>query len=401
VSSSPLYAVAERENPLRRFLFVSTVLGKHLPIDPRIGLLAGGTLALQAANDERAPAALEALLSADPVVAQRLLDDLTARPAALEGPVAVLGFAETATALGHAVADAFDAEFYCHTTRRKAPGVTPALTFSEEHSHAPSQWLYDVPTHDGPVVLVDDELSTGKTACNLVAELQRIHPRERYLCLSLIDRLGSEERAVCAQRAEELGCVIEFVSLQSCRDATLPDPDAPAIGGVPQPLSATDITDAPITLELPINTGDALTARQAMTRAGRTRLHSTAREAAQALLAGDSRQDWTVLGFGEFMYLPMLVAYELAQAGVEARFWTTTRSPIRVASRDGYPINAGITFPLPEAVDTTGYLYSVDRVSGALALCPETTTDLQAAPLYEQLVAAGASTPIVLLPTPR
>ncbi len=47
----------------------------------------------------------------------------------------VLGYAETATALGHCVAESLDAD-YLHSTRRQVPGYRPVAGFDEEHSHA-------------------------------------------------------------------------------------------------------------------------------------------------------------------------------------------------------------------------------------------------------------------------
>jgi adenine/guanine phosphoribosyltransferase-like PRPP-binding protein len=397
--STPLYTVAERENQLRRFLFVSTVLGKHLPIDPRMGLLAGAALALQAAGDSRSAAAQQALFTTDLEAATSVLSSVQITPASLEGPVSVIGFAETATALGHAVADAFDAQFLCHTTRRAISGSTPSLDFSEDHSHAPSQWLYDVPQHDGPVVLVDDEVSTGNTACNLIAELQAVHYREHYLCVSLIDRLGPEEHAACAARAQELGCVIEFVSLDSCRDAVLPELDGPAVGAVPE----TRLTSHhPVSVQVTSRGEEAtLTARETMLPEDRTHIRSQAQSSVEQLLAQHPEETrWSILGFGEFMYFPMLVAHELTQQGHQVQFWTTTRSPIRVADQPGYPINAGITFPLPEEPETRGYLYSTDKLYGTVVLCPETAADHHAAdPLYAQLHTVTPSPLTVLTPS--
>ncbi len=86
-----LVEVALRRNPRRAQLLVSTVLGKHIPADPRV--VHGTGLELG-----------------------RLVGK------ALEGRSAlVLGFAETATGLGHCVAEALGAD-YLHSTRRTVAG---------------------------------------------------------------------------------------------------------------------------------------------------------------------------------------------------------------------------------------------------------------------------------------
>jgi len=79
--------------------------------------------------------------------------------------VRVLGYAETATGLGHCVASALGAR-YVHSTRRVVGGIASSGGFEEEHSHATGHLLLpDDPTllSGGAVlVLVDDELVDGQ-----------------------------------------------------------------------------------------------------------------------------------------------------------------------------------------------------------------------------------------------
>ena len=55
--------------------------------------------------------------------------------------VVVLGFAETATGLGHCVAARLHAHCYLHSTRRDVPGATTLAGFEEGHSHATSHLM--------------------------------------------------------------------------------------------------------------------------------------------------------------------------------------------------------------------------------------------------------------------
>ena len=71
-----LFGFAQRRNPKRAFLFVSKVLGRHIPVSPAV---------MRAATD-----ALAARIPAD-----------------LPGPVVVIGMAETAIALGAGVHQAY------------------------------------------------------------------------------------------------------------------------------------------------------------------------------------------------------------------------------------------------------------------------------------------------------
>ncbi|WP_254406655.1 phosphoribosyltransferase domain-containing protein, partial [Streptomyces sp. AC627_RSS907] len=109
-----LLGLALRRNPRRAHLLVSNVLGKHVPQRPAVVYGAGVRLG------ERVRA---------------LLGDADAARAV------VLGYAETATGLGHSVADGLALAPYLHSTRRPVDGVRPVGGFEEEHSHATSHLL--------------------------------------------------------------------------------------------------------------------------------------------------------------------------------------------------------------------------------------------------------------------
>ena len=140
---------AARHNRLRQFLFVSKLLGRHLPTPP------------------------ERLRGASTRLANRLHG--------LAEPCLFIGMAETATALGQAVFRAWTLAggrgLYLDTTRRRTGGAI-ALSFTESHSHAPGDVVHlpgpaDDPAgvfqHAKTLVIVDDEATTGRTAAQLAA----------------------------------------------------------------------------------------------------------------------------------------------------------------------------------------------------------------------------------------
>ncbi|WP_407564596.1 phosphoribosyltransferase [Streptomyces sp. 184] len=189
-----LVGLALRRNPRRAHLLVSTVLGKHVPQSPsRIhgaGLRLGGL-----ARDLLGPAA-----------AARAV---------------VLGYAETATGLGHCVADGLGAAAYLHSTRRQVAGMARAAGFEEEHSHATEHLLLPADpgllTGEGPLVLVDDELSTGRTLRNTIAALHAARPRARYVVAVLTDMRSKDDRRALEKSAADLGTRVDVVSLTSGR----------------------------------------------------------------------------------------------------------------------------------------------------------------------------------------
>ncbi|WP_435838333.1 phosphoribosyltransferase domain-containing protein [Streptomyces antimycoticus] len=184
-----LLGLALRRNPKRAHLLVSNVLGKHVPQRPAIVHEAGVRLGIR--------------------VRELLGDEAAAR-------AVVLGYAETATGLGHSVADGLALAPYLHSTRRPVPGVATVGGFEEEHSHATSHLLLPedpgLLASTGPLVLVDDEFSTGRTVLNTIAALHRRFPRDHYVVVALVDMRSPEDRARLDAFAADLGARVDLVA---------------------------------------------------------------------------------------------------------------------------------------------------------------------------------------------
>ena len=91
-----------------------------------------------------------------------------------------------------------------------APGgrASAPSSFEEEHSHATAHRVLAPPeliAAPRPVVLVDDELSTGRTAVNTIRALHAVAPRPSYTVAALLDLRPDASRAAFAALAEELG----------------------------------------------------------------------------------------------------------------------------------------------------------------------------------------------------
>ncbi|MGW1075533.1 phosphoribosyltransferase [Streptomyces sp. NPDC002537] len=187
-----LLGLALRRNPKRAHLLVSKVLGKHVPAVPSVVYEAGAGLGRRV---------------------RALLGEADAARSV------VLGYAETATGLGHAVADGLGLAPYLHSTRRPVPGLTPVGGFEEEHSHATSHLLLPedpaLLSGDGPLVLVDDEFSTGRTVLNTITALHARFPRKRYVVVALVDMRGARDRARLTDFAAGLGARVDLLSLAS------------------------------------------------------------------------------------------------------------------------------------------------------------------------------------------
>ncbi|MER6728949.1 phosphoribosyltransferase domain-containing protein, partial [Streptomyces rochei] len=187
-----LLGLALRRNPKRAHLLVSNVLGKHVPQSPSLVYGHGVELG------------------------RRVRDLLGAEAAA---SAVVLGYAETATGLGHSVADGLGTAPYLHSTRRPVAGVARAGGFEESHSHATSHLLLPedpaLLAQDGPLVLVDDEFSTGNTVLNTVRALHERYPRERYVVVALVDMRSPADAGRLEDFAREIGARIDLVTAAS------------------------------------------------------------------------------------------------------------------------------------------------------------------------------------------
>ncbi|MFB8352068.1 phosphoribosyltransferase [Streptomyces niveus] len=193
-----LLGLALRRNPKRAHLLVSNVLGKHVPQRPSVVHGAGVALGERVRD---------------------LLGD------AVEQAV-ILGYAETATGLGHSVADGVARAPYLHSTRRPVPGVATAGGFEEAHSHATSHLLLpenpELLAGDGPLVLVDDEFSTGNTVLNTIRDLHARYPRRWYVIVALVDMRTAADQGRLAEFAQDIGARVDLVAMAS-GTVTLPE----------------------------------------------------------------------------------------------------------------------------------------------------------------------------------
>jgi adenine/guanine phosphoribosyltransferase-like PRPP-binding protein len=365
VDPTVLLGLALRRNPRRAQLLVSRVLGKHVPTDPRLvraaGLLLGGLVADALAGRPLRSLPVETLHAAvrgDRDAAAVLHAD--AERAVLVGPDAlVLGFAETATALGHCVAEGLGGATYLHSTRRPVPGFATAGGFTEEHSHATDHLLLPADPallRDArPLVLVDDELSTGRTALNTITALHRTAPREQYVVAALVDVRPPESQLVDAVAA--LGARLDVVALA---EAAI---ELPADLGERAAALRAELGDGPAAE----STRNGHTARVAIVALGELGWpvglppggrhgfgpdqHRRLAAALPHLAAGlaraarlDAGARTLVLGTEELMHLPLRLAQTLADAGHHVAFSSTTRSPAVVVAAEGYALTSGITF---------------------------------------------------------
>ncbi len=390
-----LFQMAARINKKRSFLFVSRILGKHIPVDPHKSLLGGAALALlwqrrraeSLSNDGAEVAAREAsaysleevceAIHNDGVAASQLYARLQADKLHVEMPALFIAFAETATALGHAMYDCFVGDTrFLHTTREELVGKEPVLSFEEEHSHATAHRCYARETSffagEDTVVLVDDEVTTGNTALNIIRDLQSKHPRRHYVVASLLDWRGEADRERFARLEKELDITIDTIALiegeievEGGPVERLPQPAPDRRNHQETKRLTHDISD--FFTHLKVSSSDSLgkvsdcpylewTGRFGMYEADNAALSEQVAKAS-AYLAGQRLGTRTLcMGTGEFMYVPMRIA---AGMGDGIRYQSSTRSPIHVLDQEGYAVRSGFPHTSPDDPGVANFFYNV------------------------------------------
>jgi adenine/guanine phosphoribosyltransferase-like PRPP-binding protein len=408
-----LVGLAVRRNPRRAHLLVSSVLGKHVPTDPRLVYGAGLLLGRLAAGGVVPAGLLGEALRGSPGAAARLRD--AGRSSGPSLPALVVGYAETATALGHAVADALGTADYLHSTRRPVAGLRPYGSFQEAHSHATGHLLLPATSSifegDGPVVLVDDELSTGSTALNTIRALHAVQPRAHYVLAALVDLRGPADLERTAALAASLGVRIDAVALAAGHVGLPPGilrRGQSLVAATPSPsfrAAGSGHACRRVTMEWPAGLPDG--GRHGFTPRQREwldkELPPLAERLADALPSGARRV--LVLGFEELMYAPLRLAEALADllGTAEVRYSTTTRSPVLAVDDPGYAIRTRLVFPAhDDPADGPGERYAYNVAGGGFDAIVAVIDDFADTPAFETglLARLRAVAPVVVATLP-
>lgn len=359
-TEADLVRVAKRENNSKRdYLVVNRLQGKHIPADPCQSLEMFRALA----DKLKGPYAKKKLL--------------------------IVGFAETATAIGAAIAAELGA-YYIQTTRENIPGAE-YLFFSEEHSHATEQKLVkdglgQVMPEVDVVLFAEDEVTTGRTILNIVNILEAEYPGQAaYAAASLLNGMDRQCMEVYRTRKIALHYLVKteqgayskvlgqyrkkgmYIPCVRGQDAAVAVPgkgkEAPivqeaaveavvqdkmvALGTAMQDKEMAAVQEASVRNKkagtvkniIELRVGGWMDARRlvgadAYVQACMSLWHEIDRRLHHELL-----NSVLVLGTEEFMYPAMLAAERIALNGAKVRFHATTRSPIAVYQEPQYPLH--------------------------------------------------------------
>lgn len=368
-----LLGFAQRINPKRAFLFVSKVLGRHIPVAPSIMRHAFTELANLVPND-------------------------------LPQPVLVIGMAETAVGLSAGVHQALQTRYpqalLLNSTRHAQHDdnstETLLTTFSEDHSHASQHLIYQSSNTvtqaqllaTKTLIMVDDEASTGNTCINVVTALRNagLTQLETVHLTTLVDwsldqkktdervdhatpeRMAARLTGIDFHRHHLLSGAWQWTDAPNPEPITMPSVDTTAAGS--QVLGNTGNWGRFPTPDSTEGFDSYLTSFQTAFKKFSSQKNFHEASLPQRVL---------VLGSNEFVWLPFLLAEWLeTQAQKQdstlstVYFSALTRSPIAL----GGAITTMLSFSDNYGLGMTNFAYNVEPNDWDLiVLCVETSVD--------------------------
>lgn len=299
-----LVKIAKRENNTKRnYLVVNPLQGKHIPVSPMAACKLFSSLA-------------------------ELLREEYAKENIL-----LIGFAETATAIGAQAAVSLGVK-YIQTTREIIPGVD-YLFFSEEHSHATEQKLVkddlDAAVPDlERIVFIEDEVTTGKTILNIIQILEKRYPdRLRFSVASLLNGMSEEHVQLYEQRGIKLHYLLKT---DHRRYADIADQFA----GDGNYYICDSINKREISV---ITVPGRMDARRLVDAVQYEKACEDLWNSVHGTIANVTQKRILVIGTEEFMYPALFVGKKLEEMGNAVWCHATTRSPIAVSTENGYPLH--------------------------------------------------------------
>ena len=364
-----LLGFAQRINPKRAFLFVSKVLGRHIPVAP------------------------STMRHAFTDLANLVPDDLPE-------PILVIGMAETAVGLSAGVHQALQTRYpnalllnsTRHSQHNKNNTETLLTTFSEDHSHASQHLIYqsaDTVTQaqllaSKTLIMVDDEASTGNTCVNVVTalrnagldQLQQVHLttlvdwslNQNQSHANADDTIATRLSNIEFHRHHLLSGAWQWTDAPNPEPITMPSVDTTEAGSYA--LGDTGNWGRFPTLDSTDGFAFYLTKFQAAFNLFNQQAQSEKASFEKEQLP----QRILVLGSNEFVWLPFLLAewLETQTQNATVKFSALTRSPIAL----GGAITTMLSFSDNYGLGMTNFAYNVEPNDWDLiVLCVETSAD--------------------------
>lgn len=343
-----LVRIAKRENNTKRsYLVVDPLQGKHVPVEPSKALNLFKSLA------EKLQGKYEG---------ERLL---------------LIGFAETATAIGAQAAITLETK-YIQTTREVIPDAR-YLFFSEAHSHATEQKLVkddiDRVINDiDRIVFIEDEVTTGNTIMNIIRIIRREYQRKiKFAVASLLNGMTEEYLKIYREEEIELHYLVKTDHSGYSAIAEKYHCDGLSIRAIQeehtQEKLAVSIQDK-IWNELPhiISIPGWMNARRFVDA---KQYEAACRKLAETVIMETSVKQGErvlVIGTEEFMYPALLTGQEIEKMGCVVRCHSTTRSPIAVSTEEEYPLHCRYELRSLYDPDRKTFIYDLENYDRVIVM---------------------------------
>ncbi len=398
-----LFVMAARKNIKRGFLFVSKLLGKHIPVIPGISILTGMLLGIEyykkitGKDYEHTDEIIQILKEyskidiLDKIFDEELLNDFIIKIGEkskkvyekirknrikLSEKTLFIGFAETATALGNSVFEIFEGDIaYIHTTREYLVELKTSISFEEEHSHATEHFIYsDISKYDN-IVFIDDEITTGNTICNFIKKIKENIGADKFSVLSILDwrnnnnyenliekeNIKIEPVSILKGNIEQIGKLNMDMIIENKKE------DMPKEENLNVKIEKIYINHKYINLKFlsSYNSKQEKNNSPYLSESGRFFIYDNTEfnykylsEVIKNLIKEDERDNPILfLGTGEFMYIPMKIAMDYSNA----LYHSTTRSPIFITDRKNYGARSGTEFENPYDSNMKNYFYNIKK----------------------------------------
>lgn len=328
--------IAKRyQNQKRSYLLVNRCQAKHIPVSPEIALYLFQQLGCKI--KEKYPSVH-----------------------------LVIGFSETATALGFGVAQTLgNSCIYITTTRELTEEDKDCLFFSEEHSHASEQKLYIKTIQPfleltDAIAIVDDEISTGNTIRNFIRQMRQQMPcvkRKKIIVATILNRISKESEYEFQKENIYFESIFRAFELRKETDS-VESFLAPSKKFLNQTSSKPNYIQLhfenarkPIPVSAYFHNCEALTAEI------QNKIHFAENEKV------------LFLGTEECMYPAIYAAKRIGQLyPVKTYCYATTRSPICIYSEKKYPIQNGYQILSLYEKGRVNYIYNLRKYDMAILL---------------------------------
>ncbi|MCI8805250.1 MAG: phosphoribosyl transferase [Clostridiales bacterium] len=340
-TENQVVCIAKRENnSKRKYLVINRLQGKHIPVSPNDAFKMFDETAKIIENNYKY---------------NKLL---------------LIGFAETATAIGAALAIKLKT-YYIQTTRENIENVE-YLSFSEIHSHASEQKIIKTDLDKivrkvDRIIFVEDEITTGNTILNIINAIENAYSEK--FCFSVISLLnGMNKEAIKIYKSKNIN-LHYLIKTEHHRYTEICEKS-----NINGEYNKVNISPLKIDFKTLTIKSHYINARRLTT--GEYYLNSCENLWKEIIsqLEIPIYEKILVLGTEEFMYPALFIAHKIENEKNTVKCHSTTRSPISVSLQKDYPLHKRYELISLYDDNRKTFLYDIDKYDKIIIITDSTNT---------------------------